>query len=213
VRTRVAHRSGTNGIFEGLIEAQLQRLVLSRFSNKQLWWRYFQHGIILGCTPWAESSCVLHNRKTSLMLMLHLSPGKSTPLTVDACRLEPIKLGQRLMLIPVAHHRFNYIHPFPDGNGRVSRLMSHAMVQWAGVGAHGLWSVSRGLARGLESRTEYFRMMDHADSPRQGDLDGRGNLSEKALQEFTQWFLEVCLDQVEFMSGLFDLNRLDARYD
>ncbi len=131
----------------------------------------------------------------------------------DAYRLETIKLGQRLMLIPVAHHRFNYIHPFPDGNGRVSRLMSHAMVQWAGVGAHGLWSVSRGLARGLESRTEYSRMMDHADSPRQGDLDGRGNLSEKALQEFTQWFLEVCLDQVEFMSGLFDLNRLDARYE
>jgi len=131
----------------------------------------------------------------------------------DAYRLEPIKLGQRLLLIPVAHHRFNYIHPFPDGNGRVSRLMSHAMMHWAGVGAHGLWSISRGLARGLESRTEYSRMMDHADSPRQGDLDGRGNLSEKALQEFTQWFLEVCLDQVEFMSAQFELSRLDARYE
>ena len=131
----------------------------------------------------------------------------------EAYRLEPIKPGQRLLLIPVAHHRFNYIHPFPDGNGRVSRLMSHAMVHWAGVGAHGLWSVSRGLARGLESRTEYSRMMDHADSPRQGDLDGRGNLSEKALQEFTQWFLEVCLDQVEFMTSQFQLHRLDARYE
>ena len=131
----------------------------------------------------------------------------------DVYQLEPVKLGQRLLLVPVAHHRFNYIHPFPDGNGRVSRLMSHAMMCWAGVGAHGLWSVSRGLARGLESRTEYFRMMDHADSPRQGDLDGRGNLSEKTLQEFTQWFLEVCLDQVEFMSAQFELNRLDARYE
>jgi len=135
----------------------------------------------------------------------------------EAYRLESIKPGQRLLLIPVAHHRFNYIHPFPGGNGRVSRLMSHAMVHWAGVGAHGLWSLSRGLARGLarglESRTEYSRMMDHADSPRQGDLDGRGNLSEKALQEFTQWFLEVCLDQVEFMRAQFELNRLDARYE
>lgn len=131
----------------------------------------------------------------------------------DAYLLEPIKPGQRILLIPVAHHRFNYIHPFPDGNGRVSRLMSHAMAHWAGIGAHGLWSVSRGLARGLESRKEYFRMMDHADSPRQGDLDGRGNLSEKALQDFTRWFLEVCLDQVEFMSAQFELNRLDLRYD
>ena len=130
-----------------------------------------------------------------------------------AYRLESVKLGQRLLLIPVAHHRFNYIHPFPDGNGRVSRLMSHAMVHWAGVGAHGLWSISRGLARGINSRTEYSRMMDYADSPRQGDLDGRGNLSEKALQEYTNWFLDVCLDQVEFMTAQFDLNRLDARYE
>ena len=34
----------------------------------------------------------------------------------------------RIIAITSAHHRLNYIHPFPDGNGRVSRLMSHAMV-------------------------------------------------------------------------------------
>ncbi len=117
----------------------------------------------------------------------------------------------RIMAIASAHHRFNYIHPFPDGNGRVSRLMSHAMALKAGIGAHGLWSVSRGLARGLESRTEYKSMMDSADMPRQGDLDGRGNLSLHALTEFTQWFLRVCLDQVTFMSSLFDLENLGRR--
>lgn len=117
----------------------------------------------------------------------------------------------RIMAIAAAHHRFNYIHPFPDGNGRVSRLMSHAMALEAGIGAHGLWSVSRGLARGLESRTDYKRMMDHADTPRQGDLDGRGNLSRRALMDFTLWFLKVCLDQVSFMSSLFDLDNLGRR--
>jgi Fic family protein len=117
----------------------------------------------------------------------------------------------RIMAIAAAHHRFNYIHPFPDGNGRVSRLMSHAMALQAGIGAHGLWSISRGLARGLESRSEYKRMMDHADTPRQGDLDGRGNLSQRALTEFTEWFLKVCLDQVTFMSALFDLENLGHR--
>ena len=110
-----------------------------------------------------------------------------------------------------AHHRLNYIHPFPDGNGRVSRLMSHAMAHKAGIGAHGLWSVSRGLARGLESRTEYKQMMDYADSPRKGDLDGRGNLSQSALVDFTEWFLKVCLDQITFMSDLFDFDRLAQR--
>jgi Fic family protein len=122
-------------------------------------------------------------------------------------------MGQasRIMAIAAAHHRFNYIHPFPDGNGRVSRLMSHAMAQACGVGAHGLWSVSRGLARGLESRTEYKRMMAHADMPRQGDRDGRGDLSERALQAFVLWFLKVCLDQATFMGELFDLPKLSDR--
>lgn len=120
--------------------------------------------------------------------------------------------GARILCIPAAHHRLNYIHPFADGNGRVSRLMSHAMAHQAGIAAHGLWSISRGLARGLESRTEYKAMMDHADTPRQGDLDGRGNLSLKALEEFTRWFLKVCIDQVRFMAGLFELNALAGRY-
>lgn len=119
--------------------------------------------------------------------------------------------AQRLLALPAAHHRLNYIHPFPDGNGRVSRLMSHAMAWRAGIAAHGLWSISRGLARGLVSRTEYRAMMDHADSPRQGDRDGRGNLSEQALRDFSAWFLKVCLDQIRFMDGLFDLDGLATR--
>jgi Fic family protein len=126
-------------------------------------------------------------------------------------RLAPLGTAGRLMAMAAAHHRFNYIHPFPDGNGRVSRLMSHAMALMAGVGAHGLWSISRGLSRGLESRSEYKRMMDYADTPRQGDLDGRGNLLLRALNEFVLWFLRVCLDQVNFMSGLFEIDALAKR--
>jgi Fic family protein len=121
----------------------------------------------------------------------------------------------RIMAIGAAHHRFNYIHPFPDGNGRVSRLMSHAMALYSGIGAHGLWSISRGLSRGLaagpEARAEYKTMMDSADAPRQGDLDGRGNLSLRALSEFVLWFLHVSLDQVTFMAGLFDIDTLAKR--
>lgn len=126
-------------------------------------------------------------------------------------RFAGLGTAAKITAMAAAHHRLNYIHPFPDGNGRVSRLMSHAMALSAGIGAHGLWSVSRGLARGLESRTEYKQMMDATDAPRQGDLDGRGNLSLRALTEFTGWFLKVCLDQVTFMSSLFELNNLARR--
>lgn len=129
----------------------------------------------------------------------------------DRYRVDRLGAGSRIIAIPAAHHRLNYIHPFLDGNGRVSRLMSHAMALKAGIGAHGLWSISRGLARGLESRGEYKRMMDYADTPRQGDLDGRGNLSRRALADFTIWFLKVCVDQVRFMDGLFQLDMLLTR--
>ncbi len=122
-----------------------------------------------------------------------------------------LRAGARILAMASGHHRFNYIHPFPDGNGRVSRLMSHAMGLSSGVGAHGLWSISRGLARGIESRSEYKTKMDYADTPRQGDIDGRGNLSEKALIDFVTWFLTVSLDQAKFMSGLFDLSNLSGR--
>jgi Fic family protein len=119
--------------------------------------------------------------------------------------------SDRILSIAAAHHRFNYIHPFPDGNGRVSRLMSHAMAHAADIASHGLWSISRGLARGLSSRTEYKAKLDEADTPRRGDLDGRGNLSRDALEQFTVWFLRVELDQIAFMASLFDLQNLSER--
>ena len=118
----------------------------------------------------------------------------------------------RIIAIACAHHRFNYIHPFLDGNGRVSRLMSHAMALTANIGCHGLWSISRGLARGLENPTDYNRMMDFADSPRCGDRDGRGNLSLAALEKFCEWFMKVSLDQITFSTSMFDPERLKKRY-
>ncbi len=156
------------------------------------------------------------DRQHDVAVGRHLPPGSDAVasfMQYFASRYGSARLGvaSRILAIPAAHHRLNYIHPFPDGNGRVSRLMSHAMAQQAGIGAHGLWSVSRGLARGLEGRGEYQRMMDYADTPRQGDLDGRGNLSYRALEEFSIWFLRVCLDQVRFMGEMFDLNGLAER--
>lgn len=126
-------------------------------------------------------------------------------------RFRHLGQGSRIVAMAASHHRLNYVHPFPDGNGRVSRLMSLAMAHAAGIGAGGLWSISRGLARGLESRGEYKLQMDAADMPRQGSLDGRGNLSLRALLGFIEWFLRVSLDQVEFMAALFDLDGLGAR--
>lgn len=156
------------------------------------------------------------HKKHDVVVGRHLPP--SSEFAADFMRyfeqrycLENMGKGSRILVMAAAHHRLAYIHPFPDGNGRVSRLMSHAIGLKAGIGASGLWSISRGLARGLESRQEYKQMMDYADQPRQGDLDGRGNLSQKALIDFIRWFLLVSVDQVKFMVELLDFDQLAGR--
>lgn len=107
-----------------------------------------------------------------------------------------------LFTIAAAHHRSAWVHPFGDGNGRACRLQTHCALLPLTAG---LWSVNRGLAR---HRERYYELLDNADAPRQGDLDGRGNLSEKALLEWCEYFIELADDQVTFMTKLLGLDQL-----
>lgn len=119
------------------------------------------------------------------------------------------KIGKTdsILAVAAAHHRLLWIHPFLDGNGRVTRLMSHAMLlETLDTGA--VWSVARGLAR---NETTYKQLLSNCDRTRRNDLDGRGNLSEEALAEFTRFFLTVSIDQVTFMEGLVQPDHLRAR--
>lgn len=106
-----------------------------------------------------------------------------------------------------AHHRLLWIHPFLDGNGRVARLMSYAMLRQS-LDTRGLWSVARGLARQEKS---YKSHLEACDGARRGDMDGRGTLSEAALASFTKFFLQTCIDQVEFMAALMQVDRMRDR--
>jgi len=106
-----------------------------------------------------------------------------------------------------AHHRLLWIHPFLDGNGRVARLMSYSMLLDA-LDTGGIWSIARGLAR---NETQYKALLTACDAQRRNDLDGRGNLSEEALAEFTCFFLETCIDQVKFMEELVAPDKLRNR--
>jgi Fic family protein len=106
-----------------------------------------------------------------------------------------------ILAAPAAHHRLLWIHPFLDGNGRVARLVSHAtFLEILDTGA--IWSVARGLARNVAAYKSHLANCD---------LDGRGNLSEEALADFTRFFLDICIDQVKFMEELVQPDRLRAR--
>ncbi|MDD9983256.1 MAG: Fic family protein [Gammaproteobacteria bacterium] len=125
----------------------------------------------------------------------------------EAYAPERLSKSVRILTVAAAHHRLLWIHPFYDGNGRVARLMSHAMLLRCGVGSS-LWSVARGLARNAD---RYRAALARADEPRHGGLDGRGSLSDRMLREFTRFFLDTCIDQVDFMASLLQPSELLRR--
>ncbi len=114
---------------------------------------------------------------------------------------------ETILSAAAAHHRLAWIHPFLDGNGRVTRLVSHATLLGA-LETGGVWSIARGLARNVDA---YKGHLAACDLQRRNDLDGRGNLSEESLVEFTRFFLTTCIDQVAFMEGLMQPDQLRAR--
>jgi len=116
---------------------------------------------------------------------------------------------RRVIGVAASHHRLLWIHPFLDGNGRVTRLFSHAWLRELGIGSD-LWAVSRGLARRLD---EYKSMLAVADQLRRGDLDGRGNLTQQGLNQFCEFFLATCVDQVAFMESLLEPAELLRRIE
>jgi Fic family protein len=148
---------------------------------------------------------------------LPVIPGKIRRDPVEVGRLVPVSAGaverhlarwekayaslgqfETVLNTAAAHHRLVWIHPYLDGNGRVARLLSYAMLRNA-LDTCGLWSVARGLARNVDA---YKAHLAACDLQRRNDLDGRGNLSEEALVVFTGFFLDLCLDQIDFTEGL-----------
>ncbi len=150
----------------------------------------------------------LRRRDVKVGLLVPVSPGA---LPRFLLRFEQVygSLGKTESIISsaAAHHRLLWMHPFLDGNGRVARLMSHAMLLDI-LDTGGVWSVARGLAR---NAAQYKTLLANCDLTRRNDLDGRGTLSEEALAEFTRFFLTICIDQVTFMEGLFQPDHLRAR--
>lgn len=112
-----------------------------------------------------------------------------------------------IVAMAASHQRIGWIHPFIDGNGRVMRLHTHLLLNSLGY-TTGVWSPLRGFARSVD---RYYALLDAADAPRKGDLDGRGSLSESALVDWIQYVLDMCLDQVRFMKSMLNLSTMEQR--
>ncbi|MFC4346575.1 Fic family protein [Kordiimonas lipolytica] len=150
----------------------------------------------------------MRDRDVEVGRHIPISPG-ALPRFMKRFEASYEKLGRldSIIAAAAAHHRLAWLHPFLDGNGRVSRLMSYAMLRDA-LDTGGIWSIARGLARHVET---YKAHLAACDQPRRNDLDGRGNLSEESLAEFAKFFLKACIDQVSFMEELVQPDRLRDR--
>jgi Fic family protein len=115
----------------------------------------------------------------------------------------------RLIAALAYHHRLAWVHPFMDGNGRLVRLITHLQLVYLDL-QPSLWSLSRGLAR---RQTEYYTMMANAARPREGDLDGRGQLSFKHYLGFIRFMLDVCIDQIDYMTEAVDPANMRVRVE
>ena len=201
--------------------------------------KWIDEGGLKGRAPTAEGLCEIHRRFCELLpdellwvedpdtgdrvrvvpgelRQRNVKVGSHIPISPGAIprfleRFESVfsKLGKTdsILAAATAHHRLLWIHPFLDGNGRVARLMSYAILLET-LDTGGLWSIARGLAR---NESAYKSQIAACDSPRSNELDGRGHLSEKALAEFTRFFLGTCIDQINFMEDLVKPDRLRDR--
>jgi Fic family protein len=127
----------------------------------------------------------------------------------EAYNPERLTKPKRVIAAAASHHRLLWIHPFLDGNGRVTRLMSYSILKQESVGSS-LWSIARGLARNVQ---EYKKLLMEADEHRHGDLDGRGTLSEKNLVNFCIFFLKTSIDQIDYMSSILRLSEFIPRLE
>jgi Fic family protein len=68
-----------------------------------------------------------------------------------------------LLKVAIAHHRFVWIHPFDNGNGRVVRLLTYAMLIKYGFRVHMGGRIINPTAVFCSNRENYYRFLSLAD--------------------------------------------------
>ena len=69
-----------------------------------------------------------------------------------------------LMKVALAHHRFGWIHPFGNGNGRVVRLLTYALLMKYGFNVNTGGRVLNPTAVFCNDRERYYEMLGVADT-------------------------------------------------
>jgi len=101
-----------------------------------------------------------------------------------------------LLRVALAHHRFVWIHPFRNGNGRTVRMLTYAMLVKMG------FRVNQGrlinpTAVFFANRDRYYENLSAADT-----------LTEEGLLQWSEYLLEGLLDEINKVDHLADYEYL-----
>ena len=107
---------------------------------------------------------------------------------------QDLKAQNQLLMVAIAHHRFSYIHPFDNGNGRVGRLLNYALLIKLGfnVGKERIFNPSSVF---YSDRNKYYEMLAKADS-----------LEDEDVLQWCEYFLKGLLNEINKIDSLSNKN-------
>ena len=105
-----------------------------------------------------------------------------------------------LIKVALAHHRFGWIHPFGNGNGRVVRLLTYALLIKYGFNVKTGGRVLNPTAVFCNDRDQYYAMLAHADTA-----------TPEGLETWCIYVLQGILAELRKVDRLTDFSYLSSR--
>lgn len=105
-----------------------------------------------------------------------------------------------LIKVALAHHRFGWIHPFSNGNGRVVRLLTYALLIKYGFNVKTGGRVLNPTAVFCNDRDRYYAMLARADTG-----------TPQALEEWCTYVLQGILEELRKVDRLTEFDYLTER--
>lgn len=96
-------------------------------------------------------------------------------------------------MVAIAHHRFMYIHPFDNGNGRMGRLLNYALLIKLGFNVNTGGRIFNPSSVFYTDRDKYYEMLSRADTLSKGDL-----------LAWSEYFLKGLKNEIEKVNRLMD---------
>jgi len=105
-----------------------------------------------------------------------------------------------LIKVALAHHRFGWVHPFGNGNGRVVRLLTYALLIKYGFNVKTGGRVLNPTAVFCNDRDKYYAMLARADTG-----------TQEGLEAWCIYVLQGILDELRKVDRLTDFGYLSDR--